>query len=43
MAIDSCLATILGREACLRKGRMTLDELLKANQELKPDLTGLKT
>jgi hypothetical protein len=42
MAIDSCLATILGREACLRKGRMTMEELLKANHKLEVDLTGLK-
>lgn len=42
MAIDSCLATILGREACLRKGRMTMDELLKANERLEVDLDGLK-
>lgn len=43
MGIDSCLATILGREACLRKGRMTMEELLKANRRLEVDLTGLKT
>ena len=42
MAIDSCLATILAREACLRKGRMTMDELLKENQRLEVDLAGLK-
>ena len=42
MAIDSCLATILAREACLRKGRMTMDELLKANDRLEVDLDGLK-
>ncbi len=43
MGIDSCLATILGREACLRKGRMSMEELLKANRRLEVDLTGLKT
>jgi len=43
MGIDSCLATILGREACLRKGRMSMEELLKANHRLEVDLTGLKT
>lgn len=43
MGIDSCLATILGREACLRKGRMSMEELLKANHKLEVDLTGLKT
>ncbi len=42
MAIDSCLATILAREACLRKGRMTMDELVNANQRIEVDLDGLK-
>ena len=43
MAIDSCLATILAREACLRKGYLTMDQLLEENQQLEFDLTGLKT
>jgi predicted dehydrogenase len=43
MGIDSCLATILAREACLRKGRMTMEELRKENRKLEVDLTGLKT
>lgn len=43
MGIDSCLATILAREACLRKGRMTMDELLNQNRRIEPDLTGLKS
>ena len=42
MAIDSCLATILAREACLRKGRMTMDELLKENRRIEVNLAGLK-
>lgn len=42
MAIDSCLATILARDACLRKGYMTMDELLQENRRIEPDLTGLK-
>ncbi len=42
MAIDSCLATILAREACLRKGRLTMDELIKANERIEVDLAGLK-
>ena len=42
LAIDSCLATILAREACLRKGRMTMQELLQANRRLEVDLKGLK-
>jgi predicted dehydrogenase len=43
MAIDSCLATIMAREACLRKGRMTMDGLRKENRRLDVDLTGLKS
>ncbi|MHB8899829.1 MAG: Gfo/Idh/MocA family protein [Thermoguttaceae bacterium] len=43
MAIESCLATILGRQACLRKGRMTMDELRQAGQKLPLDLGGLKS
>ncbi len=43
MAIASCLATILGREACLQEGHMTMDELLKANQRLEVNLKGLKS
>ncbi len=42
MAIDSCLATILAREACLRKGYLTMEELLKENRRIETDLTGLK-
>lgn len=43
MAIDSCLVTILAREACLRKGRMTLEELRVENRKVDADLSGLKT
>lgn len=43
MAVDSCLATILAREACLRKGRLTMDELRKENRKIELDLQGLKT
>jgi len=43
LGIDSCLATILGREACLRKGMMTMDELLKETRRIEPDLTGWKS
>jgi predicted dehydrogenase len=42
MAIDSCLATILARNACLHKGRMTMEELMKANQRIEINLEGLK-
>jgi len=34
MAVDRCLATILAREACLRKGRMTMEELCKQKRKL---------
>jgi hypothetical protein len=43
MGVDSCLTTILAREACLRKGRMTMEELRKENRKLEVDLTGLKS
>jgi hypothetical protein len=43
LGIDCCLATILGREACLRKGMMTMDELLREDRRIEPDLTGLKS
>jgi predicted dehydrogenase len=41
-AVDSCLACILGREAGLRNGRLTMEELLKENKRYEIDLTGLK-
>jgi myo-inositol 2-dehydrogenase / D-chiro-inositol 1-dehydrogenase len=41
-AIDGCLTCILGREAALRHGRLTMDELLKENRRVEVDLTGLK-
>lgn len=41
MAIDSCLTTILGREAGLRKNRMTMAELIRSNRALKVNLDGL--
>jgi predicted dehydrogenase len=43
MAIDSCLATILAREACLSKSRMTMEELLQRNERIEVDLVGLKS
>ncbi len=43
MAIDSCLATIMAREACMAKGRATMEETLKSKQKLEVDLAGLKT
>lgn len=41
-AIDGCLACILGREAAARGQELTMEQLLKENQELPVDLTGLK-
>lgn len=41
-SIDGALATILGREAGLRRAKVTLDELLKAKPRLEVDLSGLK-
>jgi predicted dehydrogenase len=42
-AVDSALATILGREAARRRERLTWQHLLKENQRLEVDLKGLKT
>ena len=41
-AVDSALATILGREACLRRTRLTMGELLQENRRLTVDLSGLR-
>jgi myo-inositol 2-dehydrogenase / D-chiro-inositol 1-dehydrogenase len=41
-AIDSALATMLGREAGIRRGKMTMAELLKENKRLEVNLKGLK-
>ncbi|MFO1492807.1 MAG: Gfo/Idh/MocA family oxidoreductase [Kiritimatiellia bacterium] len=41
-AVDSCLACILGREAALRNGRLTLEELLRENKRLEVNLSGLQ-
>ena len=43
MAIHSCLATIMAREACLAKGRVTMEDILKSKRKLDVDLSGLKT
>jgi predicted dehydrogenase len=42
-SVDGALATILGREAALRRARLTWDELLKENNRLEVNLRGLKT
>jgi len=41
-AVDGCLTCILAREAAARRTRLTMDELLKENKRLEPDLSGLK-
>jgi hypothetical protein len=41
-AIDSALATILGREAGLRRKTLSMKELLRENKKLEADLRGLK-
>jgi myo-inositol 2-dehydrogenase / D-chiro-inositol 1-dehydrogenase len=42
-SVDGALATILGREACLRRNRLTMDDLLKENRRCEADLRGLKS
>ncbi|MGA2497311.1 MAG: Gfo/Idh/MocA family oxidoreductase [Tepidisphaeraceae bacterium] len=42
LAIDSCLTTILAREACLKKGGLTMADLLRENRRLEVNLSGLK-
>jgi predicted dehydrogenase len=41
-AVDGALTCILGREASFRRGRLTMDELLKENKRIEADLSGLK-
>jgi len=41
-SVNATLATILGREAARRRTKLTLDEVLRENRRLEPDLTGLK-
>ncbi len=41
-AVDGCLTCILGREAALRHGRLTMEELLRENRRVEPELSGLK-
>ena len=41
-AVESNFAAILGREAAARRALVTLDDLIRENKALKPDLTGLK-
>ncbi len=41
-SVNATLTTILGREAARRRTKLTLDEVLKENRRLEPDLTGLR-
>jgi len=41
-AVDSALACLLGREAAMRRVRLTMDEVIKENKKPSVDLTGLK-
>ncbi len=41
-SVDSTLATILGREAGMRNGLLTWDDMIKQNKKLEFDMTGLK-
>lgn len=41
-AVDSCLATILGREAARRRTRLTMRDILRENRSLPVNLKGLK-
>ena len=42
-SVRSNLTTILGRTAAWRHDRVTWDEMMSANEELKPDLSGLRS
>jgi len=41
-SINATLTTILGREAARRRTKLTLEEILKENRRLEPNLRGLK-
>ena len=41
-SVSATLATILGREAARRRTKLTLDEVIRENRRLEPDLSGLK-
>ncbi len=40
---DSTLATILGREAAIKRTHITMKQLIAENRKIEPDLSGLKT
>ncbi|MHC4335492.1 MAG: hypothetical protein ACYSUV_17340 [Planctomycetota bacterium] len=41
-SINSTLATILGRQAAKRNTKVTWDEMIKENETIEVDFTGLK-
>jgi myo-inositol 2-dehydrogenase / D-chiro-inositol 1-dehydrogenase len=41
-SVDGCLTCILGREAAARGTELTMEQLIKENRKLQPDLKGLK-
>lgn len=41
-SVDATLATILGRDAALRRTRVTWDGMLEEQQRIEPDLSGLR-
>ena len=41
-SVNSTLATILGREAARRRVPLTMEELIRENKRIEPDLTGLE-
>ncbi|HSV74851.1 MAG TPA: Gfo/Idh/MocA family oxidoreductase [Chthonomonadales bacterium] len=41
-AVDSCVATIAARDACLRRTRLTLAQVRRENRRLRVDLRGLR-
>ena len=40
-AVDGVLTVALGREAALRRTKLTMDDLLRENKRLEADLSGL--
>ena len=42
-AVDGVLTTIMSREAAMRRGQLSMDDLIKENRRLDIDLKGLKT
>lgn len=42
LAVNSCLTAVLGREAVKRDGLLTMEQLIRENKPLQPNLGGLK-